>query len=107
MIRFSKTKIEFQYEAWKQFEQLQLWYQNGVREFVREQATLASRAAAIDAAGDVREQERQVNLNVISAVAERRLEDKYVKTLEKLREERFPHAAEWIFAATHKGSPKH
>ena len=80
--------IEFQYEAWKQFEQLQLWYQNSVREFASEQATLACRAAAIEAAGNVREQERQVNLNVISAVAERRLKDKYVKTLEKLREER-------------------
>ena len=82
-----KEKIEFQHEAWKQFEQVQLWYQNSAREFASEQATLVFRAAAIEAAGNVREQEIQVNLNVISAVAERRLECKDVKPLEKLREE--------------------
>ena len=81
-------KIEFQNQAWKQFEQVQLWYQNNVREFASEHATLASRAAATEAAGNVREQDRQVNLKVITAVSERRLEDKYGKSFGKLREER-------------------
>ena len=80
-----EENIEFQCEVWKQFEQVQLWYQNSAREFASEHATFFFRVAGVEAAGNVREQERQVNLKVFSAVAER-LECKYVKTLEKLRE---------------------
>ena len=44
------------------------------------------------AADNVRAREREANRNVVEAVAERRLEDKYARTLETLRGERDAHA---------------
>ena len=70
---------------------MQLWYQGEARELGSEQATLATRAATIEAANNVREREREVNHKVISAVIERKLEHKYAAALETLREERDAH----------------
>ena len=58
-----------------------------VNELADERAALAFRAAAIEAANNIREQERQAQLKVMSAIAERGLEEKYSETLVKLREE--------------------
>ena len=46
-----------QRQAWEQFQHLQMFHENGVREVVVERAELAARAASIEAAGGVREQE--------------------------------------------------
>ena len=54
-------------------------------------------AAVIDAANSIREQERQAQLKAMSAIAGRRLEEKYSETLVKLREE-------FDFLAQHNGA---
>ena len=63
------------------------FHENGVKELANERAALASRAAASEAANHIREQERQVQLKAMSAIAERRLEDNYSEMLVRLREE--------------------
>ena len=82
-----ERKIWFQCEAWKQLEQVQQWCENCAREFANETAALVSRAATVDAASDVRDQEGQVSLKMVAVVVERRVEDRYGRTLENLREE--------------------
>jgi hypothetical protein len=53
-----EEKLAVQWAAWKSFEQLQLWYRGEAQELASEQATLATRAATIEAANNVRKRER-------------------------------------------------
>ena len=69
-----------------------MFHASGVDELAHERAALASRAAAIEAANSIPEQERQAQVTAMSAIAERRLEEKYTETLVKLREECVFHA---------------
>ena len=81
-------KIEYQQQAWNQFKQVEIWYQNNVREFACERAALASQKVFLEAAINVRDQEKQVSLRMLSAIAEKRLDDRYRVTLENLTQER-------------------
>ena len=82
-----EEKFQCHSEAWEQFQRLQLFHENVVKELANERAALASRAATMEAANSVCEQEREAQLKAVSAIAERRLEEKYTETLVKLREE--------------------
>ena len=75
-------------QAWNRFKQVEIWYQNNVRDFACERAALASQKAFLEAAINVRDQEKQVSLRMLSAIAERKLEDQYRVTLENLTQER-------------------
>ena len=63
------------------------YFMSGVKELATERVAIASRVAANEAANSIRERERQAQLKAMSAIAERRLEEKYTETLVKLREE--------------------
>ena len=56
-----------------------MFHKNGVKEVAVERAELAARAASIEAASSVREQERQIQLRTMSAMSERALEEKYFR----------------------------
>ena len=74
-------------QAWEQFQQLQKYQENGVKELAVERAELAARAAAMEAANGIREQERQVQQKDMCTISERGLEETYSETLAKMREE--------------------
>ena len=59
-----------------------------MREFASERAALVSQKASLEVAINVRDQEKQVSLRMISAIAEKRLDDRYRVTLENLTQER-------------------
>ena len=74
-------QIEYQQQAWNQFKQVEIGYQNSVREFACERAALASQKVSLEAAINVRDQEKQIILRMLSGIAERKLEDRYRVTL--------------------------
>ena len=74
-------------ESWGQYQRIQSFYQKELQELGNERATLTSRASAIEAAQSVREQERQAQLKVRSAITKKRLEETYADAFAKLRDE--------------------
>ena len=59
-----------------------------MREFAGERAVLVSQKTNIEAAINVRDHEKQVSLRMLSAIAEKRLDDRYRVTLGNLTQER-------------------
>ena len=80
--------IDYQQQAWNQFKQVEIWYQNNVREFASERAALVSQNASLEVAINIRDHEKHVSLRMSSAIAEKRLDDRYRVTLENLTQER-------------------
>ena len=80
--------IEYQQQAWNQFKQVEIWYQNNVREFASERAALVTQKVFLEATINFRDQEKQVSLRMLSAIAEKRLDDRYRVTLNNFMQER-------------------
>ena len=68
-----KKSSQVHSQAWEQFQQLQKYHENGIKELAVERAELAARAAAMEAVSCIHEQGRQVQLKAISAISERGL----------------------------------
>ena len=66
-----EERFECQRQAWEQFQHLQMFHENGVKEVAVERAELAARAASIEAASCVRKQETQIQLKKMSTMSER------------------------------------
>ena len=51
-------------QAWEQFQRLQIYQENGIKQLAVEQAELCGRAAAMEVASCIRQQERHIQLKV-------------------------------------------
>ena len=82
-----EEKFKCHKESWEQYQRLQIFYANELKELGSKRAAVAFRYCAIEAVHSVREQERQAQLKATSAITEKKLQEKYADTLAKLRDE--------------------
>ena len=82
-----EEKFKCHKESWEQYQRLQIFYANELKELGSERAAVASCYSAIEAAHSVREQEKQFQLKAMFAITKTMLEDKYVDTRAKLLED--------------------